>query len=88
MRISDIHIERYGVCEDISFASVNAPILVVFGPNEAGKTTTMEFIRTTLFGPTTATNKTGIAISTANSSGELRVYDHEGNHWHISRSQG
>lgn len=51
MRISRIHIDSYGALKDRTF-DLGARFNIFYGPNESGKTTTMEFIRNTL-SPTT-----------------------------------
>ena len=50
MKITGIHIDGFGVWHERSWAGL-APTLNVFhGPNEAGKTTLMSFVRSVLFG--------------------------------------
>ncbi|MDO5310005.1 MAG: AAA family ATPase [Planctomycetia bacterium] len=50
MRITSLKIERFGVWEDLNFPKVSRGLNVFFGPNEAGKTTLMQFIRASLYG--------------------------------------
>ena len=50
MKIASLKIERFGVWEDLSLPKISRGINVFFGPNEAGKTTLMQFIRTCLYG--------------------------------------
>ncbi|MBQ9874297.1 MAG: AAA family ATPase [Thermoguttaceae bacterium] len=50
MKISSLKIERFGVWEDLNLPKISGGINVFFGPNEAGKTTLMQFIRTCLYG--------------------------------------
>ena len=50
MRITDIEIEHFGVWRDLSLPLQNSGLNVVYGPNEAGKTTLMRFIRGVLYG--------------------------------------
>ncbi|MBR4834873.1 MAG: AAA family ATPase [Thermoguttaceae bacterium] len=50
MRITSLKIERFGVWEGLSLPKVSRGINVFYGPNEAGKTTLMQFIRTCLYG--------------------------------------
>ena len=56
MRITDIEIEQFGVWRDLSLSLQTSGLNVVYGPNEAGKTTLMRFIRGVLYGyqPTSA----------------------------------
>lgn len=50
MRISALHVDGFGVWHDLRLANLSPEITVFFGPNEAGKTTLMQFIRTMLYG--------------------------------------
>lgn len=50
MRITSLKIERFGVWEGLSLPKVSRGINVFYGPNEAGKTTLMQFIRACLYG--------------------------------------
>ena len=50
MRLKKIYIDGFGVYRDRSFETTAASVSVFYGPNEAGKTTLAEFIRTMLFG--------------------------------------
>ena len=50
MKIRDLHIDGFGHFSDRDFGPFARPVTVFHGPNEAGKTTLLEFIRTILFG--------------------------------------
>lgn len=50
MRIRDIRIDGFGQFADRKFGPFDQPVTVFYGPNEAGKSTLLEFIRTVLFG--------------------------------------
>lgn len=50
MRITSLKIERFGVWEGLSLPKVSRGVNVFYGPNEAGKTTLMQFIRACLYG--------------------------------------
>ena len=50
MRIHDFHIGGFGRFADRTVGPLTRPITVFFGPNEAGKSTYLQFIRTILFG--------------------------------------
>ena len=50
MKIRDLHIDGFGHFSDRDFGPFARPVTVFHGPNEAGKTTLLEFIRTVLFG--------------------------------------
>ena len=50
MRIKSLHIDGFGIYRDQSFPVSEHSITVFHGPNEAGKSTVLEFIRMVLFG--------------------------------------
>ena len=50
MRIHSLHIDGFGRFADRCFGPFNNPVTVFYGPNEAGKSTLLEFIRRILFG--------------------------------------
>ena len=50
MRINDIQIDGFGVWTGLELKDLSGKLTVIYGPNETGKTTLMEFVRATLFG--------------------------------------
>ncbi len=50
MRISEIHIDGFGIFTDRHATGLAAGINVLYGPNEFGKSTLLHFIRRVLFG--------------------------------------
>ena len=50
MRITNLHIDGFGRFADRSLGPLERPVTVFYGPNEAGKSTLLEFIRRILFG--------------------------------------
>ncbi|MDA1050786.1 MAG: AAA family ATPase [Planctomycetota bacterium] len=50
MRITDIQIDGFGVWNTMSADGLSPEITLFYGPNEAGKTTLMQFVRTALYG--------------------------------------
>ncbi|HZL91398.1 MAG TPA: AAA family ATPase [Pirellulaceae bacterium] len=50
MRIKDILIDGFGVWKGLKIEELPEGVTVFFGPNEAGKTTVMQFVRTVLYG--------------------------------------
>ncbi|MBH5317004.1 AAA family ATPase [Paenibacillus sp. GSMTC-2017] len=55
MRLVEAHIDGYGRLNNRR-VDLDAPVIVVFGPNEAGKSTLFGFVRTMLFGFTKRSN--------------------------------
>ena len=50
MKIRDLRIDGFGQFAGKKFGPLERPVTVFYGPNEAGKSTLVEFIRTVLFG--------------------------------------
>jgi len=50
VKIAGIHIEGFGHFHDRTFGPFDAPLTVIAGENEAGKSTLLAFVRTMLFG--------------------------------------
>lgn len=50
MRIEEIHIDRFGGVTDLRICNLDKGLSVIIGPNEAGKSTALEFIRSMFFG--------------------------------------
>jgi len=50
MRLKELHIDGFGAFNDYALADLQPGINILFGDNEAGKTTLLQFIRFTLFG--------------------------------------
>ena len=50
MRIKDIQVDGFGVWNNLKLDELPPGVTVLYGPNEAGKTTLMQFVRTVLYG--------------------------------------
>lgn len=50
MRIVGLHIERFGIWAGLKIERLPKGVCVFYGPNEAGKTTLLQFLRSMLFG--------------------------------------
>ena len=50
MKLERIHVERYGAWQNLDLPVDSDAVSVFFGPNEAGKTTLMRFVRGVLYG--------------------------------------
>ena len=85
MQITGLSIQNYGVCKNQSFEDIQSAMLVVFGPNEAGKTTTMQFIRGLFFGLNSPERRSYTTGTGGKYGGSLKAVDSEGNQWHITR---
>ena len=49
MKLERIHVERYGAWKNLDLPVDSDGMSVYYGPNEAGKTTLMRFIRGVLY---------------------------------------
>lgn len=50
MRITDLHVDGFGVWNDLRLKKLSPEITVFYGDNEAGKTTLLEFLRSMMYG--------------------------------------
>ena len=81
MKIREIYIDGFGQFAGRKFGPLDRPVTVFFGPNEAGKSTLLEFIRTVLFGfrprksnyPPLAGGRHGGRVTLINKDGHLSV---------------
>ncbi|MFO0789770.1 MAG: AAA family ATPase [Pirellulales bacterium] len=52
MKITDLKIDGFGVWHDLTLRGLSPELTVFYGPNEAGKSTLMQFMRSVLYGMT------------------------------------
>jgi uncharacterized protein YhaN len=50
MKITDLHVDGFGVWTDLKVKQFADGLNVLFGPNEAGKSTLLQFVRSMLYG--------------------------------------
>lgn len=50
MKLTDLKVDGFGIWSGISVNQLSDQLTVFYGPNEAGKTTLLQFIRTVLYG--------------------------------------
>ena len=50
MRVTDLHVDGFGVWTELHLGELSDRVTLVFGANEAGKTTLMQFLRSVLYG--------------------------------------
>ncbi|RAV08459.1 AAA family ATPase, partial [Paenibacillus contaminans] len=87
MKIKSIHIERFGPIANRTIF-LDKPFTVVFGPNEAGKSTLMAFVRAILFGfPARSGADTAGWRSAMPSAGYLTVVGRNGGELRIERRE-
>ena len=57
MKITDLEINGFGVWRDLKISNLSRRITAFYGPNEAGKSTMMQFVRGILYGMSPARRK-------------------------------
>src|ERR1043165_5885739 len=53
MKITDLKIDGFGVWKDLTLRGMSSELTVFYGPNEAGESTLMQFMRSVLYGVST-----------------------------------
>ena len=90
MRIRQIHIDGFGRFSGVEYGPLEGPVTVFHGPNEAGKSTLLEFVRRVLYGFPDGRSKTNLypPLIGGNHGGRLTVEDSEGRRYDIRRTPG
>ena len=86
MKLKKIDIEGFGVWNGLAIDDLADTTTVVYGPNEAGKTTLMQFVRAVLYGFTPERRKKYVPpVNGGNPGGRLLLADAVGQ-FHIHRT--
>lgn len=89
MRISDIHVDGFGVWSDLDIERLDGGVTLFYGPNEAGKTTLMQFVRAVLYGFTPERRELYLPpVRGGEPGGMLRVFNHQGRFDVVRRISG
>ena len=89
MRIDNIHIEGFGRFANYDIGLLETPITVFYGPNEAGKSTLLAFIRSILFGfPTRHGAQHYPPLAGGSHGGSITIVDQNRNSYTVRRVQG
>ena len=89
MRIERLYIDGFGSFHNESVGAFDRSVVVLHGPNEAGKSTLLEFIRTVLFGfPATRRDTYYPPSSGGRHGGRVTVVDDSGARYTIERFEG
>ena len=100
MRIKNIRIDGFGVWRDLELGELSGQATVFHGPNEAGKTTLMQFIRSILYGfsparkqrylPPLGGGRPGgsLAVDTAQGRCEIARWNERGNSAVVTSADG
>ena len=86
MLIRSLNVEKYGVCQNTEIDDISDDLLVVYGPNEAGKTTCMEFIRGVFYGLTNDGREKYVCGGADQTyGGSISIESGDGQAWTVSR---
>lgn len=85
MKLERINIEHFGAWQNLDLPVDPDGISVYFGPNEAGKTTLMRFIRSVLYGFPKPDKTRSITDDTSSQGGFLQV-QHQQESWLVHRA--
>ena len=96
MRICDMHIDGFGQFAGKKFGPLEQPVTVFYGPNEAGKSTLLEFIRTILFGFRSRAGRSSsgggpsiyLPLAAGRHGGSITLIDSDGHLSIVERFQG
>ena len=86
MRLEELHLDGFGHFHQRTFTLADGPVTVFYGPNEAGKTTLLAFIRTILFGfPRQGRNAHYPPLSGGSHGGRIRLSGDDGEVYILER---
>ena len=89
MRIKGFHIEGFGRFADHAVGPLEHPVTLIYGPNEAGKSTYLAFIRTILFGfPRRLGHQHYPPLSGGRHGGRIDLVSGDGSRYSVHRVQG
>lgn len=90
MRILNLRIDGFGQFVDRQFGALERPVTVFFGPNEAGKSTLLEFVRRILFGFPRRSGKVNAypALAGGSYGGYLTIEGADGRMYDVRRTAG
>ena len=89
MKLHDLQIEGFGHFHDFSLGPLDSNLAVLHGPNEAGKSTLLAFIRTILFGfPTRGRDQHFPPLSGGRHGGRIALEDDQGTRYTLERFAG
>ena len=88
MRIEELYLDGFGHFHQRTIGPVSGPVTVFYGPNEAGKSTTLAFIRAILFGFPARFNSHYPPLSGGRHGGRIVVSDSAGAVYGVERYAG
>lgn len=84
MRMTDLHVERFGVWQDLHLPLPESGLNILYGPNEAGKSTLMRFVRAMLYGFPVTRSADGLAPIQGAHGG--MDFEHDGRRFRLQRN--
>ena len=88
MRLEDLYLDGFGHFHRHAIGPISGPVTVFYGPNEAGKSTLLAFIRAVLFGFPSQFNKHYPPLSGGRHGGRITLYDRDGVKYSVERFAG
>ncbi len=88
MRIEELYLDGFGHFHQRNIGPLLGPVSVFLGPNEAGKSTTLAFIRAVLFGFPTQFRRHYPPLAGGNHGGRITVSDGAGSIYQVERYAG
>ena len=88
MRIEELYLDGFGHFHQRSIGPLSGPVSVFYGPNEAGKSTTLAFIRAVLFGFPPRFNSHYPPLAGGRHGGRITVSDSAGAVYGVERHAG
>ena len=90
MRIREIHIDGFGRFSGVEYGPLERPVTVFHGPNEAGKSTLLEFVRRVLYGFPRRSGRVNAypAMAGGRYGGRIAIEDSDGRFYDIRRTTG
>ena len=90
MKIRDIRIDGFGQFTGTKFGPLERSVTVLYGPNEAGKSTLLEFVRRVLFGFPRKSGKVNPypALAGGSYGGHITIEGTDGGVYDVRRTTG
>ena len=88
MRLTDLYLDGFGHFHQQAIGPVTRPVTVFYGPNEAGKSTLLAFIRTVLFGFPSQHRRHYPPLSGGQHGGRIRLAEDSGEIYTLERHAG
>lgn len=89
MKLEEFHLDGFGRFHQQAIGPLHAPITVIYGPNEAGKSTLLAFVRAVLFGfPLRKSREHYPPLAGGSHGGRIRLTSDAGESFTLERYNG